>query len=129
MIRESKKIWLFCLCLASLSLAWCFHVPDEDWLLSSNESNTWNIDEEAEIQQAFNTFIDWINMISSNWDGIRNDERNNEETEMITETIDENIRIEETTKNEELISNEKVIDDESENQENQEIEEIGNTVE
>jgi len=36
-----KKIWLFCLCLASLGLVGCFHIPDEDWLPSRNKVNTW----------------------------------------------------------------------------------------
>ena len=71
-----KKIWLICLCLASLSLVGCFHIPDEDWLLSKDKANSWNIQKDEEMQQAINSFMDWINMISSEWNETKNDEEN-----------------------------------------------------
>jgi len=98
-----KKIWLLCLCLASLSLVWCFHIPDEDWLPSKNKVNTWNIEEENEMDQALNDFMGWINMISSDWDEIKNEEDNG----TISEEWEENtIEIkDETINDEEIIDN------------------------
>ena len=66
-----KRIRLICLCLASLGLAWCFHVPDEDWLPSRNKAKTEDVKND-EVEQAINSFIDWVNMISSEWDEMKN---------------------------------------------------------
>ena len=91
-----KKIWFICLWLVSLTLAGCFHIPDEDWLLSTNEINTWNTDEEIEIEQAFNSFMDWIDMISSDWDNMKNGSEiddikvENNESTLIWDWISEN---------------------------------------
>ena len=76
MINKSiKKIWLFCLCLASLNLVGCFHVPDEDWLPSRNKVKTEDMKKEnAEVEQAINSLVDWFNMISSEWDEMKNNE-------------------------------------------------------
>ncbi len=78
-----KKIWLLCLCLASLSLTWCFHIPDEDWLPSKDKVKTEDAEKDDEVEQAIDSFIQWINMISSNWN-----ELGNEGNEEITEDID-----------------------------------------
>jgi len=96
-----KKIWLFCLCLTCLSLAGCFHIPDEDWLPSRNKINTWDTHRDEEMEQALNSFMDWINMISSDWNELKNEEIvNNEfESEEVVENVDE------------------IIDNESENHE------------
>ena len=93
-----KKIWLLCLCLASLSLAGCFHVPDEDWLPSRNKVNTWNTQSE-DVEKALNSFMDWINVVSTQ----RNDMKNEWKEEIITEDSNEStIEIEnsDTTDNE-----------------------------
>ena len=71
-----KQIWLICLWVASLSLVGCFHVPDEDWLPSKNKVSTWNIQKDEEIEQALDSFMYWINMISSEKSEIKNDENN-----------------------------------------------------
>ena len=78
-----KKIWLLCLCLASLNLVGCFHIPDEDWLPSRNKVNTWNTQSE-DVEKALNSFMEWINMVSS--------QRNDMKSEEITsEGSDENV--------------------------------------
>ena len=82
-----KKIWLLCLCLASLGLAGCFHIPDEDWLPSKNKVNTWNTQNE-EIENALNSFMDWINVVSTQRNGIKSEE-NEESEQIITEDSDE----------------------------------------
>ena len=71
-----KKIWLIYLCLVSLGLVGCFHVPDEDWLPSRNKTKTEDVKNDEEVEQAINSLIDWVNMISSKW----NEMKNNEET-------------------------------------------------
>ena len=73
-----KKIWLLCLCLASFSLVGCFHVPDEDWLPSKNNAETWNIQKDEEMEQALNSLMQWFDIISSDWNELKNEE--NEET-------------------------------------------------
>ena len=56
-----KKIWLFCLCLASLSLVGCFHVPDEDWLPSKNNAKTEdlkkNVEKDEDVEHAINSLV------------------------------------------------------------------------
>ena len=99
-----KKIWFICLWLASLALAGCFHVPDEDWLLSSDKAETWDVKND-EMDEALNSLMDWINMISSNWN-----ELGNEGNEEITEDID----IELSEKN---IDNDEITGAEVENEE------------
>ena len=84
-----KKIWLLCLCLASLGLAGCFHIPDEDWLPSKNKVNTWNTQNE-EVENALNSFMDWINVVSTQRNGIKSEE-NEESEQIITEDSDENV--------------------------------------
>ena len=79
-----KKIWFFCLCLASLCLAWCFHIPDEDWLPSKNKVETWNIHKDTEVEDAINSLTDWVNLISS-----QRDEKNNEVSESEDIIMDE----------------------------------------
>ncbi len=84
-----KKIWLLCLCLASLSLAGCFHIPDKDWLPSKNKVNTWNTQNE-EIENALNSFMDWINVVSTQRNDMKAQE-NEESRQIITEGSDENV--------------------------------------
>lgn len=79
-----KKIWIFCLCLASLSLVGCFHVPDEDWLPSKNKVETWNIQKDTEVEDAINSLTDWVNLISS-----QRDEKNNKVSESEDIIMDE----------------------------------------
>lgn len=80
-----KKIWLFCLCLVSLSLAWCFHVPNEDWLPSKNKIESWSTQSDKEMEDAINSLTDWVNLIWTQWD-----EKNNEVIESENITVDEN---------------------------------------
>ena len=84
-----KNFWLLCLCLASLSLVGCFHVPDEDWLPSKNNAETWNIQKDEEMEQVLNSLMQWFDIISSDWNELKNEE--NEET--ISEEV-ENIEAE-----------------------------------
>lgn len=100
-----KKIWLLCLCLAGLSLAWCFHVPDEDWLPSKNSVETWDIQKDDKIDQALNDIMEWIDMVSSDWNELKN-----EENDKITEDVDVNAA-------EKNIDNEEMTDEEVENDE------------
>ncbi len=104
-----KKIWLFCLCLASLSLVGCFHVPDEDWLPSKNNAKTEdvekNVEKNEDVEQAINSFMQWIDMISTDWN-----ELENEENVEFTENIDVEALGENT-------DNEEITADEAENEE------------
>jgi len=102
-----KKFWLFCLYLTSLSLVGCFHIPDEDWLPSKNKINTWDTQENEEIENAINEFMNWINIISSDW----NDLKNEENSEITTEKA-KDLEMEDKTVNEE-----EIIDDEITNEE------------
>lgn len=70
-----KNFWLLCLCLASLSLVGCFHVPDEDWLPSRNNAETWNIQKDEDVEDAINSLIDWIDMLSSDWNDLKNNDK------------------------------------------------------
>lgn len=74
--KITKQIWLICLWIACLSLVGCFHVPDEGWLPSKNKVSTWNIQKDEEIEQALDSFMYWINMISSERGEVKNDENN-----------------------------------------------------
>ena len=69
-----KRIWLLCLCLASLTLVGCFHVPDKDWLPSRNKVETWTIEKNDEVEEALNSFMDWIDKISSQRSEMKNSE-------------------------------------------------------
>ena len=102
-----KKFWLLCLCLTSLSLVGCFHIPDEDWLPSKNKVGTWDIQKNEEVENAISEFMDWINMISSEWD-----EMKNEENDKITAEDEEVEEVEN-----ESINNEEIIDNEETNEE------------
>lgn len=109
-----KKIWLFCLCLASLSLVGCFHVPDEDWLLSSDKAWTWDIKND-EMDEALNSLMDWINMISSDWNSLKSNENDEFSTEDWSENI---IEVEDNAINdEETVDNTETTDNEVENEE------------
>ena len=108
-----KKIWLLCLCLASLGLAWCFHVPDEDWLPSINKVKTWDIQKNDEVEQAFDSLVDWIDIISSEWNEMGNMGNDGITTEEI-----ENIEIKDETINTEI--DEEIVDNEEVNEETEE---------
>ena len=102
-----KKIWLLCLCLASLSLVGCFHIPDEDWLPSKNKVNTWDTQRDKEMEDALNDIMDWINMVSSQRDQLNNEDIKNEEGDEDTGTnSNEGDITEGTTDNNETINNE-----------------------
>jgi hypothetical protein len=93
-----KKIWLLCLCLASLGLVWCFHVPDEDWLPSKNKVDSEKVKNNIEVEQAIDSFMDWINSISSELDEMKNEEITTEEWENVEvedEIIDSEVTDEE----------------------------------
>ena len=75
-MKMIKKIWLICLWISSLALAGCFHIPDKDWLPSKNKAKTEEVKKNVEVEQAVNSFMDWINMISSEKGEVKNDENN-----------------------------------------------------
>ena len=83
-----KKIWIICLCLVGLSLTGCFHIPDEDWLPSRNKVNTWDTQNDDQVEQALNSLIDWIDTISSQHNRAKDNEvkidENIEESKEIT---------------------------------------------
>ena len=117
--RTIKKIWFICLWLASLALAGCFHIPDEDWLPSRNKVDTGNIEKDKDMEDAINSIMDWFNMISSELNV--NDEENKLEIEEVSaEELEEPIIVveDEIVNNEEMVYDEEII-----NNENQEIEE------
>ena len=99
-----KKIWLVCLCLASLSLYGCFHVPDKDWLPSRNKVKTENVEKNDDVDQAINSLVDWIDMISSEWDKMNDDViEDGEIEETPLDTQDGIISDEEIVENEEMV--------------------------
>ena len=98
-----KKIWLLCLCLASLSLIGCFHIPDEDWLPSKNKTKSENMKKDEDVEQAINSLVQWIDKISSDWN-----EFGNEENIDITEDVDVDV-------SEKNNDNEEITDDKVEN--------------
>ncbi len=106
-----KKIWIFCLCLVSLSLVGCFHIPDEDWLPSRNKVKSGEIKNDPEFDEAIDSFMDWINMISSEWNEV-NDEESNEISEEV-----ENIEIEDGVINNKEIANNEIESDKIESDE------------
>ena len=55
-------------------------------------------------------------MISSEWNETKNDEVNNEESEMTVGTGDKNIDVEETIEDEAVLNNEEIINTGNENQ-------------
>ena len=109
-----KKIWFICLWLASLALAGCFHVPDEDWLLSNNnKAETWDVKND-EMDEALNSLMDWFDIISSGWNNVKNDESD----EINTDDWSENTVEEETISNEEgTFDNTETTDNEVKNEE------------
>lgn len=109
-----KKIWFICLWLASLALAGCFHVPDEDWLLSSDKAETWDVKND-EMDEALNSLMDWINLISSGWDSLKNNENDGISTNDWSENT---IEVEDNTiNNEEIADNTETTDNEVKNEE------------
>ena len=85
-----KKIWLFCLCLASLGLVWCFHVPDEDWLPSKNKAKTEDVkNENVEVEQAIDSLVEWFNMASTERNNMKNKKSDETDTEEWNENIEE----------------------------------------
>ena len=109
-----KKIWFIWLWLVSLALAGCFHIPDEDWLLSSDKAWTWDIKND-EMDEALNSLMDWINMISSDWKNLKSNENDEFSTEDWSENI---IEVEDNAINdEETVDNTETTDNEVENEE------------
>lgn len=101
-----KKIWFICLCLAGLTLAWCFHIPDEDWLPSRNaktEDIEKNVEKDEDVEQAINSLVQWIDEISTDWN-----ELENEENIDVTEDVDVDV-------SEKNNDNEEITDDKVEN--------------
>ena len=98
-----KKFWLLCLCLASLGLVGCFHVPDEDWLPSKNNTETWNVQKDEEMEQALNSLMQWFDMISADWNELKEEETTSEEVE--------NVELEDETVNEEEIIDNEIIEE------------------
>lgn len=96
-----RKLWFTCLCLTSLVLTGCFHVPNEDWLPSKN-NNTQNKDYETE--EALNYFIEGINKISSEWNSINIDE----ESEEIDTWEPNNDTLNETSENDDENTDDKI---------------------
>ena len=88
--KSIKKIWIFCLCLASLSLAWCFNVPDEDWLLSNNEVESWNVEKVDELEQAINSLKEWVDIASTQRNNMKNDASTDWELNEINEEVNQN---------------------------------------
>ena len=80
-------MWLVCLFFAGLTLAGCFHIPDEDWLPSKNKIDTWNVEGSDEIQQAMSSFMEKIDLISSQ----KKEGKNNEKEEVSAEKLNETI--------------------------------------
>ena len=68
-----KKIWFVCLLFTSLVLVGCFHVPDEDWLLSDWETKL-NTGKNDDLNQAFDSFISDFNTISDQRTEMKNNE-------------------------------------------------------
>ena len=119
MINKSfKKIWLICLWVASLCLVWCFHIPDEDWLPSRNKVKTEEVEKDVELEQAVDSFINWIDQISSEWNEMKNGENNEVDVENLEDDI---VEMEENIDGEENIENEEVVEDEGEVVENEEV--------
>ena len=109
--KSIKKIWFIWLWLSCLILAWCFHIPDEDWLPSKNKPEA--IHKDDQVEQAINSFVDWMNMVSSQRNEIKSTE-----TPGISRDDEENIEEIEAINNEEVIDTEETIEDEvNENQE------------
>ena len=76
MVNKIKKIWFLCLCLTSLSLSWCFHVPYEDWLPSRGKVKTEYMEKDDEFKQALDSFINDFNTISDQRTKMKNNENN-----------------------------------------------------
>ena len=110
-----KKIWFICLWLASLALAGCFHIPDEDWLPSKNKVETWNIEKDKDMEDAINSIMDWFDIISSDWNNVKS----NESDEISTDDWNENtVEVDDNTiSSEKIIDNEQTTDNEVENEE------------
>jgi len=63
MLNTIKKIWIIGLCLASLCLAGCFHIPDEDWLPSKNKVKP--VETDNEFDEALDIFVQWMDALSA----------------------------------------------------------------
>jgi len=108
--KSIKKIWFIWLWLYCLILAGCFHIPDEDWLPSKNKPETTHKDDQVE--QAINSFIEGIDVVSTQRDELNNNE-NNDNVENLNEI---HIETEETFGNELAIENNTTADDENKDQ-------------
>lgn len=109
-----EKIWLICLWIASLCLVWCFHIPDEDRLPSRNKVKTEEVKKDVELEQAVDSFMDWIDQISSEWNEMKNGENN----EVDAENLESDVVEVENIENEEVVEDvDEVAEDEGGNQE------------
>ena len=95
-----KKIGFICLFLSSLTLVGCFHIPNEDRLPNKNKDITGNTQKDEELEQTLNSFMNSINLISSQISENKNSEISEEidqlEDNDLTEPEDINTSYEET---------------------------------
>jgi len=71
-----SKIWFLFLCGISLTLAWCFHIPDEDWIFTKNSPV-----EEKKLTHEESEFIDSMNVLLDEFQKDNSNENNNEPSE------------------------------------------------
>ena len=100
--KPIRVIWFICLCASSLTLAWCFHVPDQDWLPSKNKVDTWNTQKNDDVEQALSSFMDGIDMVSSQ----RNAMKYNKTDETEYNQNEPIIEVEDGTINDEILDQE-----------------------
>ena len=98
-----NKIGFICLCLTTLVLVGCFHIPSEDRLPNKNKVITWNAEKDEELEQTLNSFMNSINLISSQLNEDKDSETNGNdqlEDNNLTESEDNNISYEGTIEEE-----------------------------
>lgn len=71
MIKSLQRIWLICLYISTISLAGCFHIPDEDWLLNKGKVQEKNT-ERDELINAVDSLVLWVSSISSQREEYKN---------------------------------------------------------
>lgn len=107
--------------MASLTLVGCFHIPDEDRLPSRNKVKTEEVKKDVELEQAVDSFMNWIDQISSEWNEMKNGENIEIDAENLVNDVvemEENVDGEEDIENEEVIENVyELVKDEGVNQE------------
>ena len=65
--KSIKKIWFLCLCCVSLTLTWCFHVPNKDRLPNQNKFQNWikSKSNHKDLNQVLDSLINDINTVSN----------------------------------------------------------------